>query len=178
MVGELSASHTSASSVRKAPASLLPPAVSMASAGCGSHMCRAGQQEGMLGVCEGCCCCKLASPDWQPCPAACMQNMVPKNSHRPEGGKAAGRAQPGVRDQVSMMPTPATSSDLGYRNRKEPSSSSSYIPLPRVTELESTEGLSINTDQRGVTSSAPGDWPCSQVEIGTTGVYITELPWG
>lgn len=97
MVGELSASHTSASSVRKAPASLLPPAVSMASAGCfraGSHPCRAGQQEGMLGVCEGCRWGKLASPDWQPCPAACMQNMVPKSSHRPEGG----RAQPGVRD--------------------------------------------------------------------------------
>lgn len=81
--------------------------------------------------------------------------MVPKNSHRPEGGKAAGRAQPGVRDEVSMMPAPVTGSDLGYRNRKESSSSSSYIPLPRATQLEGTEGLSVNTEQRGVTSSAP-----------------------
>lgn len=47
-----------------------------------------------------------------------------------------------------MMPAPATGSDLGYRNRKEPSSSSSYIPLPRATDLESTEGLSVNTDQQ------------------------------
>lgn len=54
-----------------------------------------------------------------------------------------------------MMPAPATGSDLGYRNRKEPSSSSSSIPLPRATQLESTEGLSVNTEQRGVTSSAP-----------------------
>lgn len=76
-----------------------------------------------------------------------------------------------------MMPAPATGSDLGYRNRKEPSSSSIYIPLPRATELESPEGLSVNTDQRGVTSGAPRR-PALQSEAGTTGIYSTALPLG